>query len=40
MGKGSLYFKIEVYSGSTYTWSIETGDTKRQGGKGATDFEF
>ncbi|MCD6013854.1 MAG: hypothetical protein K0Q79_3716 [Flavipsychrobacter sp.] len=40
MKKGSLYFKMEVYSGNTYSWSIETGDTKRQGGKGATDFEF
>jgi hypothetical protein len=47
MKKGSYYFRInggccvERYSsGTVYTWEIETGDSRRQGGPNATTFDF
>ena len=44
MRKGNMYFRVDagccVNMGDGYTWEIETGDTKRQGGKNATKFEF
>jgi hypothetical protein len=49
MRKGSMYFRVDAgccaeneqgYLNEGYTWEIETGDTKRQGGKNATNFEF
>lgn len=51
MTNNNMYFKIEMTNcfnkheaelnlDNCYSWSIETGDTKRQGGKNATKFEF
>jgi len=52
MRKGNMYFRVDggccvdkiddgtMFGKSVYTWEIETGDSKRQGGDKATDFEF
>ena len=49
MRKENMYFRVnakccerneEGYMSDNYTWEIETGDTKRQGVKNATNFEF
>lgn len=47
MKKGNMYFRVDAgccvdYIGwkGAYTWEIETGDSKRQGGSNATNFEF
>lgn len=52
MRKGNMYFRVDagccvdkiedgsMLGKSVYTWEIETGDTKRQGGNKATKFEF
>ena len=49
MRKENMYFRVnagcceknkEGYENDNYTWEIETGDTKRQGGKKTTNFEF
>lgn len=49
MRKGNMYFRVDAgccakdskgYMGDGYTWEIVTGDSKRQGGDKATNFEF
>ncbi|ATA73071.1 MULTISPECIES: hypothetical protein [Capnocytophaga] len=44
MKKGNMYFRADagccVGYDTSYTWEIETGDSKRQGGSSATNFEF